>query len=91
MYWYIQSEIYHVFIPIVLPNITYALAVYGSVEPELTTAQHFIDRSFKKNCVSERIDIHQSLEKQNKNIFKKLKSIEAIGITYSQITEYWFW
>ena len=64
-----QPEIDHLFWSIVLPNITYALAVYGAVRPELTMAQNFLDRCFKRRYVSERIDILDILEKQDKKNF----------------------
>ena len=38
-----QAEVDHLFKALVLPNITYALAVYGAAEPELTTAQQFLE------------------------------------------------
>ena len=72
-----QPEIDHLFRSIVLPNITYALTVYGAAGPELTTAQNFLDRCFKRKYVSERIDIHQLLEKQDKRIFNKVSSMHS--------------
>ena len=36
-----QAEVDHLFSSIVLPNITYALSVYGASESELTIAQQF--------------------------------------------------
>ena len=41
-----QAEVDHLFSSIVLPNITYALSVYGASESELTIAQQFLDRCF---------------------------------------------
>ena len=72
-----QPEIDHLFRSIVLPNITYALAVYGAARPELATAQNFLDRCFKRRYVSERIDILDILEKQDKKIFNKVTSIHS--------------
>ena len=39
-----QAEVDHLFSSIVLPNVTYALSVYGASESELTIAQQFLDR-----------------------------------------------
>ena len=48
---------------------------YGAARPELTTAQNFLDRCFKRKYVSKRIDIHQFLEKENKRISNKVSSM----------------
>jgi len=65
---YNQSEIDYLFSSIVLPNISYGLAVYGAAEAELTTIQCFLDRFKKRRCISYSIDIHDLLEKQDKKI-----------------------
>ena len=39
-----QAEVDHLISSIVLPNITYALSVYGASESELTIGQQFLDR-----------------------------------------------
>ena len=41
---YRQKEIDHLFIRLVLPNITYALSLYGASKPELTKIQCFLAR-----------------------------------------------
>ena len=38
-----QVEGDHLFLSLVLPNVTYALSVYGASESELTIAQQFLD------------------------------------------------
>ena len=66
------AEIDHLFQSIVLPNITYAPAVFVSAEPELTVhyTTFFFDRCFKRKYLSE-IDIYLALfRKQDKNILK---------------------
>ena len=62
---------------IVLPNIIYALSAYGAAEPELTTAQQFLDRCYavERKYISKKLSIHQFLEKQEKKIFKKVSSV----------------
>ena len=49
-----QVEVDHLFSSIVLPNITYALPVSGASESELTIAQQFLDRCFKRRYTSKR-------------------------------------
>ena len=39
-----KKEIVYLFNSVVLPNISYVLAVYGAAEAELTTIQRFLDR-----------------------------------------------
>ena len=52
-----QEEVHHLFSSIVLPNITYALSIYGASESELTIAQQFLDRCFKRRYISPRNSI----------------------------------
>ena len=52
-----QAEVDHLFSSIVLPNITYALSVYGASESELTIAQQFLDRCFKRRYISKKLEI----------------------------------
>ena len=66
-----QVEVDHLFKALVLPNITYALAVYRAAEPELTTAQQFLDRCYNRKYISKKLSIYQLLEKHEKKIFKK--------------------
>ena len=60
-----QVEVDHLFKVLVLPNITCALAVYGAAEPELTTAQQFLDRCYNRKYMSKKLSIYQLLEKQD--------------------------
>ena len=55
---YNQTEIDYLFNSIVLPNISYGLAVYGAAEAELKTTQRFLDRCKKRRYISYSIDIH---------------------------------
>ena len=72
-----QVEVDHLFKSLVLPNITYALAVYGAAEPELTTAQQFLDRCYNRKYISKKLSIYQLLEKQDKKIFKKASFLSS--------------
>ena len=66
-----QKENVYLFNSIVLPNMSYGLAVYGAAEAELTTIQRFLDRYKKPWHISHSIDIHDLLEK------KKIKKIRT--------------
>ena len=55
-----------------LPNVTYALVVYGASEPELTTVQDFLDRCYKRRYVYARLNIRALLEKQDGKLFSKI-------------------
>ena len=74
---YNQSEIDYLFNSIVLPNISYGLAVYGAAEAELTTIQCFLDRCKKRRYISHSIDIHDVLEKQDKKLRTKVMGLEG--------------
>ena len=73
---YNQTEIYHLFTSLVLPNITYALSEYGASKPELTTVQCFLERSHKRKYISKKIDVHELLEKQDRKTFSKVARLE---------------
>ena len=55
-----QAEVDHLFSSIVLPNITYALSA-GASESELTIAQQFLDRCFKRRYISKKLEIGELL------------------------------
>ena len=72
---YNEKEIDYLFnsiVTIALPNISYGLAVYGAAKAELTTIQGFLDRCKKRRYISNSIDIHDLLEKQDKK--KKIRT-----------------
>ena len=69
---YNQKEIVYLFNSILLPNMSYGLAVYRAAEAELTTIQRFLDRYKKPWHISHSIDIHDLLEKK-----KRLKKIRT--------------
>jgi len=70
-----QAEVDHLFSSIVLPNITYALYVYGASESELTIAQQFLDRCFKRRYTSKKLEIGELLKVQDHRICRKVTSI----------------
>ena len=59
----------------VVPNITYALSVYGASESELTMAQQFLDRCFKPRYISKKLEIGELLKVQDHRICRKVSSI----------------
>ena len=61
---YNQKEIVYLFNSIVLPNMSYGLAVYRAAEAELTTIQRFLDRYKKRRYISHSIDIHDLCKKK---------------------------
>ncbi|XP_044169590.1 uncharacterized protein LOC122953688 isoform X1 [Acropora millepora] len=70
-----QAEVDHLFSSIVLPSITYALSVYGASESELTIAQQFLDRCFKRRYISKKLEIGELLKVQDHRICRKVSSI----------------
>ena len=70
-----QAEVDHLFSSIVLPNITYVLSVYGASESELTIAQQFLDRCFKRRYISKKLEIGELLKVQDHRICRKVSSI----------------
>ena len=71
---YKQTEIDLLFNTLVLPNITYALSLYAASESDLTPVQCFLDRCFKRKFMSKPISVYSTLEKQDRNIFKKVSN-----------------
>ena len=70
-----QAEVDHLFSSIVLPNITYALSVYGASESKLTIGQQFLDRCFKCRYISKKLEIGELLKVQDHRICRKVSSI----------------
>ena len=60
------------FISIVLPNFSYTLSVYEASESDLTVIQNFLDRCHKRRFISFPVFIKSLLNKQDRNILKKL-------------------
>ena len=67
---YSQAEIDHLFISIVLPNFSYA-------ESDLTVIHIFLDRCHKRRFISFPFFIKNLLNKQDRNILKKLISTDC--------------
>ena len=70
---YRQTEIVYLFYSVVLPNITYGLAVYGASDAEINVLQQFLDRCYKLRFISTQLNIRSLLQKQDKAVFQKVK------------------
>ena len=65
-----RGEVDRLFSTLVLANFTRALSVYGALDSDLTTIQHFVGRCFKRKYVSKRMDIRDLLERADRKLFK---------------------
>ena len=54
---------------------TYALSAYGASDAELTIAQQFLDRCFKRSYISKKLEIGELLKLQDHRICRKVSSI----------------
>ena len=70
---YNQQELHHLFISLVLPDLTYGLSVYGASEVELATVQAFLDRCCKRKFTLDTLDIRELM---------KHKTIEFLRMYY---------
>ena len=75
--WYSKVEVDHLFKSIVLPKITYGLPIYGTSGSELSTVQRFLQRRYKRNYISELLEIYELLEKADRKLFDKIRSNAA--------------
>ena len=66
-----QEEVDHLFNAIVLPNLSYALPVYGASDSDLSVIQNFLDRCMKRKFMSNNVNIRDLLEKADKTLYKK--------------------
>ena len=69
---YKQAEIDFLFDALVLPNLTYALSVYGPSESDLTPVQCFLDHCWRSNFTTRNYNIRSILQKQDHSIFKRV-------------------
>ena len=74
---YNQSEIDLLFNTIVLPNINSALSVYAAFESDITLAQCFSDRCFKRKYTSKPVRAYDFLERQDRKIFRKVSNAKG--------------
>lgn len=55
---------------LVLPNFTYGLSVYGTVDSDLTVKQNFLDMCFKRKYILWRMDNRDLQKKADRKLFK---------------------
>ena len=60
-----QKEIDHLFKTLVLPILTYGLAVYGASDSDLNVMQRFLDRCHKRHFTPQTVSIFNLLEQQD--------------------------
>ena len=70
-----QKEIDRLFKTLVLPILTYGLAVYGASDSDLNDKQRYLDRCHKRQTVS----IFNPLEQQGKSAFKRAIDNHMLG------------
>ena len=64
---------------IVLPILTYGLAVYGVSDSDLNVIQRFLDRCHKRHFTSQTVSIFNLLEQQDKSAFKRAINNHMLG------------
>ena len=74
-----QKEIDHLFKTLVLPILTYGLAVYGASDSDLNVIQRFLDRCHKRHFTSQTVSIFNLLEQQEKSAFKRAINNHMLG------------
>ena len=72
-----QKEIDHLFKTLVLPILTYALAVYGASDSDLNVIQRFF--CHKRLFTSQTVSIFNLLEQQDKSAFKRAINNHMLG------------
>ena len=64
---------------LVLPILTYGLAVYGASDSDLNVIQRFLDRCHKRHFTSQTVSIFNLLEQQDKSAFKRAINNHMLG------------
>ena len=64
---------------LVLPILTYGLAVYGASDSDLNVIQHFLDRCHKRHFTSQTVSFFNLLEQQDKSAFKRAIDNHMLG------------
>ena len=74
-----QKEIDNLFKTLVLPILTYGLAVYGASDSDLNVIQRFLDRCHKRHFTSQTVSTFNLLEQQDKSAFKRAINNHILG------------
>ena len=69
----------YLFKTLVLPILTYGLAVYGASDSDLNVIQRFLDRCHKRHFTSQTVSIFNLLEQQDKSAFKRAIDNPMLG------------
>ena len=64
---------------LVLPILTYGIAVYGTSDFDLNVTQRFLDRCHKRNFTSQTVSIFNLSEQQDKSAFKRAINNHMLG------------
>ena len=64
---------------LVLPILTYGLAVYGASDFDLNVIQRFLDRCHKRHFTSQTVSIFNLLEQQDKSACKRASNNQMLG------------
>ena len=65
--------------PLVLPILTYGLAVYSASDSDLNVIQRFLDMCHKRYFTSQTVSIFNLLEQQDKSAFKRAIDNHMLG------------
>ena len=74
-----QKEKDHLFKTLVLPILTYGLAVYGASDSDLNVIQRFLDRCHKRHFTPQTVTVFNLLEQQDKSAFKRAIDNHMLG------------
>ena len=72
---------------LVLPILTYGLAVYGASDSDLNVIQRFLDRCHKRHFTSQTVSIFNLLEQQDNSAFKRAINNHMLGAIISKEKE----
>ena len=67
---YSHVELNHLFNSLIITIVNHGLFVYGCSQAELNTIQRFLDRCYRRNYITEPVNVYDLLEKQDKSSFK---------------------
>ena len=79
-----QKEKDHSFKTLVVPILTYGLAVYGASDSDLNVIQRFLDRCHKRHFTSQTVSIFNLLEQQDNSAFKRAINNHMLGAIISK-------
>ena len=75
-----KKEIDNLFKTLVLPILTYGLAVYEACDSDLNVIHRFLDRCHKRHFTSQTVSIFNLLGQQDKSAFKRAIENHMLGV-----------